>query len=59
VQQTPALRARGDPGYSARAKARLQNEMQEAQARGFVALAVEARLALVRTLSGDWNLLHA
>jgi DNA-binding winged helix-turn-helix (wHTH) protein/tetratricopeptide (TPR) repeat protein len=36
-----------DPGLSARAKARLQNEIQEAQARGFVALAAEARLVLV------------
>jgi len=35
------------PGFSVRAKARLQNEMHEAQARGFVALAAEARLALV------------
>jgi DNA-binding winged helix-turn-helix (wHTH) protein/tetratricopeptide (TPR) repeat protein len=36
-----------DRGFSARAKARLLNVIQESQARGFVALAVEARLALV------------
>lgn len=36
-----------DRGFSARAKARLLNVIQESQARGFVALAVEAKLALV------------